>query len=170
MTLHCHCPENFPAWDGKDVALNFQPILKLGIPMLFHMPLAYEAYVQRQHLQIQQLELEELWPGFVLTRTGFLRGRIVRPIKTSATPSRHVSHFPSAYQVRAAVHHGDIGTTLKPIRNMQMALVDEGKAPQELYLSYLTCPRCEEQRGGTKIMLVRHWVDSPALKKKLNRR
>ncbi len=168
MPKSCHCPTDFPDWGGKDIALDFHPILSLGIPTFFHMPLAYEAYLQRQHQQIQQLELEELWPGLVLTRTGLWRGQIIRLIKKTTTPSRHVGHFPNSFQVHAALHHGDIGTIHKPVRAMQMALVDRGRIPKELYLSYLTCPLCEEQRGGAKILLLRHWTESQRLKKRLS--
>lgn len=170
MSKACHCPQHYPNWDSQDISLDFHPTLSLGIPTFFHMPLAYEAYLQRQHQQVQQLELEEVWPGFVLTTTGLLRGKIIRLIKKAETPSRHVGHFPSSFQAHAVLHHGDVGTMHKPVRAMQMALVDRGRIPKELYLAYLTCPQCEKQRGGAKIMLLRHWIESPTLKKRLERR
>lgn len=169
MTKNCHCPEDFPDWDGKDISLDFHPILSLSIPTFLHMPLAYEAYLQRQYLQVEQLELEELWPGFVLTRTGLLRGQIIRLIKKAVTPSRHVGHFPNSFHVYATLHHGDMGTIHKTIRATQMALVDKGRIPKALYLSYLTCPLCEDRRGGAKIMVLRQWEESPTLQRRLSR-
>ena len=43
---------------------------------------------------------------------------------------------------------------------------NSGKMPKELYISHLTCQRCEEERGSEKILLVRRWVESPRLKAK----
>jgi len=52
---------------------------------------------------------------------------------------------------------------------MQSALLDEAKMPKELFLCYLTCPRCRDERGGIKIMLLRHWVKSEKLQKRLDK-
>lgn len=166
MILECGCPSEFPAWDGKDVDLGGQCVLRLGIPTLLFMPLAYEAYIKRQYDQVQQLELTERWPGFVLTRTGVLRGEIIRLLESAESPSHRVSYLPSPFHVRATLHHGDIGTIRKSVRELQSALLDAGRRPKELYLSYLTCPRCEEQRGGAKILALRRWEDSPRLRNK----
>jgi hypothetical protein len=166
MMLECGCPGEFPDWNNQDVELGGSCVLTLGIPMLLHMPLAYEAYLQRQQQEVDQLELPERWPGFVLTRTGALRGKMIRLLENVSSPSRHVSYLPKPFQLRAVLHQGDIGTIRTIVKEMQMKLFDEGKMPRELYLSYLTCPTCQEQRGGAKIMLLRHWVDSPRLKRR----
>lgn len=166
MMLSCGCPSEFPDWNNKDVDLAGHPVISLGIPTLLHMPLAYEAYLQRQQSQIIALELKEKWPGFVLTRTGFVRGRIMRLLEFGESPSHLVSFLPRPFQLHAVVHQGDVGTMRKAISEMQMVLLQNGRRPRELYLSYLTCPTCEEGRGGAKIMLLRRWEQSTVLSKK----
>ena len=88
------------------------------------MPLSYETYVQKQHNDIEQLELEEQWPGFVLTRTGFLRGEIIRLLKSGVSPSRFVRNFEGSFKVRGYLHNGGIGTIKEGTRQLQMQLFE----------------------------------------------
>ena len=169
MMLDCGCPEVFPDWDGQDIDLGGLLVHTLPIPMLMHMPLAYELYVKRQQQAIEQLGLQEKWPGLVFARTGFLRGSITRFLENVRSPARHVGVLPRPYWIRAALHHGNISTGRKVIQGMQMALVDAGRRPRELYLSYLTCPHCGGDRGGDMMLFLRHWEESAALKKRLDR-
>lgn len=50
---------------------------------------------------------------------------------------------------------------------MQIELLDQGRAPKELYICYLTCTHCYEKRGGHKTLLLRRYVESPTLKKRI---
>lgn len=166
MILACGCPAEFPQWDGEDVDLGGKAVLELPMPTFLHMPMGYEVYLGRVRHLLKHLELEESWPGFCLTRTGWLRGRIVTPLKSGDSPSRHVVHLPSPFMLRAKLHKGDIGTIKNSVKEMQSQLLDSGRMPKELYLSYLTCPSCAEQRGGTMIMLLRRWEESSRLMSK----
>ncbi|HHH36323.1 MAG TPA: hypothetical protein ENK48_05775 [Gammaproteobacteria bacterium] len=166
MMAECGCPTRYPDWDGQDIDLGGWYTHTLTFPTLFHMPLAYEAYLQRQNRALEQLELKERWPGLVLTRTGMFRGSITRLLEEGTSLSRHVRHLPSPFMVRAILHHGNVSTLRGPLRESQMALLDAGRMPREVYLCHLTCPRCERERGGEKILLLRRWVRSPALEKK----
>lgn len=157
MILDCGCPGEYPAWNDEDVSLDGVRAHVMPIPMFVHMPLAYEAYLRRQQEQISRLELPEKWPGFVMTRTGWLRGQIIRLLENVQSPSRFVTFLPKPFRVHAKLHPGDIGTITKTVRSVQTTLLDQGRKPKELYLCYLTCPRCEEQRGGPKILLLRRW-------------
>jgi hypothetical protein len=47
-----------------------------------------------------------------------------------------------------------------------MQLLDSGRMPKEMYLAYLTCPACSEERGGDRILLLRRWRASGRLAKK----
>jgi hypothetical protein len=131
-----------------------------------HMPLGYEAYLHRQRRALEQLQLRELWPGLVLTRTGLLRGSITRLLEDVSSPSRHIGYFPRPFRLRAHLHHGTVGTIRQAVQDMQAYLIDHGCMPRELYLCYLTCPRCAERRGGGKVLLLRHWQESRLLQKK----
>jgi hypothetical protein len=51
-----------------------------------------------------------------------------------------------------------------------MMLLDSGDLPKEIYLSYLTCPRCSEERGGERILLLRRWKASNRLSRKVSSR
>ncbi len=164
--LDCGCPSAFPDWDRVDVDLGGWCTHSLPLPTLLHMPLAYEAYLQRQNRALQQLQLQERWPGMVLTRTGLVRGSITRLLEDGASLSRHVRYLSAPFMVRAALHHGNVSTIRNVVREIQMSLLDAGCMPKELYLCHLTCPRCEGERGGEKILLLRRWVESPALKKR----
>lgn len=154
----CGCPETYPAWNGKDVDLAGQCVHRLSIPTFFHMPLAYEAYTRRQAESIEQLGLKEMWPGFTLTRMGMLGGEILRLLEDSQSPSRLVQHLTPPFTANVALHPGDIGTIAKTVQPQQMALVESGRVPKDLFLSYLTCPLCTERKGGDKILLVRRWT------------
>lgn len=169
MTLECGCPEQFPDWDNQDVDLGSEAVIELSIPTFLHMPMGYEVYVGRVRHLIKQLELEPRWPDFFLTQTGWMRGRILCPLSSGDSPSRHVTHLPSPFHLRGKLHQGDIGSIKSSVREMQSELLDVGCMPKELYLSYLTCPVCQDKRGGAKIMLLRRWEQSSRLSKRINK-
>lgn len=170
MSLDCGCPEHYPAeWDGADIDLGGACVHALGIPMLFHMPLAYVHYLQRQTNAIDALELKERWPGLILTRTGMFRGEMLRLIDATASPSRLIKYLPVDFKLRGLIHHGGMATLRDSVRRLQQTLFDEGKLPREMYLCHLTCPRCAEARGGDKILLLRRWQQSPTLQRRLAR-
>ena len=168
MSLSCACPEHFPDWDGRDVDLGGHCVHILSIPMLFHMPLGYEAYLKRQHYDIQGLHVTESWPNLVLTRTGMFRGTIMRLLEKTGSPSHRIRYLPAPFQLRGKLHIGDIGTIRNTVRQIQMELLDCGKLPKELYICYLTCPLCRDERGGNKILLLRRWTESSFLRKRGN--
>lgn len=166
MTAECACPATVPPWHEQDIDLGGYRTHTLPIPTLLHMPLGYEIYVHRQHRALEQLQLRELWPGLVMTQTGLLRGSITRLLEDVPSLSRHIGYFPHPFQVRAHLHHGNVGTIHQAVRTMQAQLLDQGHMPKELYLCYLTCPRCAGEQGGEKILLLRHWQSSALLGKR----
>jgi len=170
MLLECGCPSTYPAWHDQDVNLGGHCIYRVPIPTFLHMPIAFELQLQRQQAALQQLGLRERWPGFALVRTGMFGGTAVRLIEDTSSLSRHVSHFPIPYWLRAHLHPGGIGTLRPAVREMQAYLLDHGRMPRDLYLSHLTCPRCADERGGEKILLLRHWTESAKLKSSGNPR
>ncbi|PCH60549.1 MAG: hypothetical protein COC05_04280 [Gammaproteobacteria bacterium] len=121
----------------------------------------------RQANAISDLELTELWPGLVLTKTGMLGGEMLRLIETSNSPSRLIKYLPVGFNVRCIIHQGTMATLRNSARVLQQGLLDEGKLPKEMYLCHLTCPRCAESRGGDKILLLRRWQASPKLEQRL---
>lgn len=163
MILECGCPGDYPDWHDKEVDLAHHAAHVLPIATLLHMPLSYETYRQRQQQEIEQLELQEQWPGFALTRTGWFGGELIRLLQHSESPSRHVKPLPGNFQLHGLLHNGGIGTIRNSVRQQQMQLLDSGRIPKEIYLSYLTCPRCSEKRGGEKILLLRRWQASKKL-------
>ncbi len=163
MILDCGCPGEYPDWQGQDVDLALQPAHVLPIASFLFMPLAYEVYRQRQQEEIDALGLEERWPGFALTRTGLLRGRVIRLLTHGESPSRHVQPLPGQFTLQATLHEGGIGSVRTSVREQQMGLLDRGRLPKEMYMAYLTCPRCAEARGGERILLLRRWQPSPRL-------
>lgn len=167
MTRACGCPESFPDWDGKDLDLSLHAVHILPLPTLFHMPLSYSLYTAQQHQQIEALELRESWPGLTITQTGFFGGRLLRLLESAQTPSRRVSCLPASYWLRGQLHQGGVGTIRKTVRELQSGLLDASKMPKELYLSHLTCPRCAEQNGGEKILILRRWERSPTLQQRV---
>lgn len=170
MTPACACPAHYPNWDGQDIDLGGMLAHILSIPTLLHMPLAYGVYLERQQQMVTQLGLKELWPGLVLTRTGFFRGSLTRLLEKTRSPSRHVQFLPRPFWVHGWLHYGNLSTGHKAIQQMQMKIIDAGHRPKELYLCYLTCPRCAEERGGEKILLLRRWEESALLQRKLKSR
>ena len=170
MTLPCGCPEHFPDWHDREVDLGGTLVHTLSIPMLLHMPLAYAVYLARQHQLITQLGLQERWPGLVLTRTGFVRGSLTRLLESTRSPARNLRVLPRPFWVYALRHHGNLSTGHKLIQQMQMKIVDAGRRPRELYLSYLTCPRCAEGKGGEQILFLRHWEESALLQRRQSQR
>jgi hypothetical protein len=169
MSLSCACPEHYPDWDGKDINLGGRCVHALSIPMFLHMPLSYEVYLKRQYHDIHGLQLKEPWPGLVLTRTGMFRGTIMRLLEKTDSPSHRIQHLPSPFNLRGKLHSGDIGTIRNSVRQIQMELLDSGRLPKELYISYLTCPLCRDARGGNKILLLRRWTESAMLNKRGNK-
>ncbi len=167
MTNKCPCPSSYPHWHEKDIDLGGQPVHALKIPSFLYMPLSYDLYVQKQATDIKQLELEEQWPGFVLTRTGLLRGEIIRLLKSGESPSRFVRSLNASFKVRGFLHNGGIGNIKESTRQLQMQLFDLGRMPKDLYLCYLTCPVCNEEKGGDKILLLRRWQESATLSKRI---
>lgn len=165
----CPCPTDYPRWHEQDIDLSGRAVHRLTIPAFLYMPLSYDVYLQRQHNNIEQLELEEQWPGLVLTRTGFIRGEILRLLKNANSPSRFVMSLGGSFNVRGYLHEGGIGTIKKSTHQLQMQLFDMGRMPKELYLCYLTCPACREEKGGDKILLLRRWQHSSTLAKRIQK-
>jgi len=170
MTTACGCPPDYPDWHEQDVDLNSHMVHALKIPSFLYMPLSYEMYVQKQTNDIEQLELEEQWPNFVLTRTGFFRGEILRLLKPADSPSRFVKTLDSTFNLRGFLHNGGIGTIKESTRRLQNQLFDMGRMPKDMYLSYLTCPICSEKKGGEKILLLRKWQESKTLSRRIQNR
>lgn len=166
MRLACGCPGTFPDWSGKDIDLSLHPAHILPVTTFIHMPLSYAARLERQRADIERLELEEPWPGFILTQTKFMSGRIISLLVSAQSPSRYVMCLPAGFQLHCKLHSGDINSLHNTARELQSTLFDAGRMPKELFLAHLTCPRCAAQRGGEKILLLRRWVDSPRLKKR----
>ena len=170
MILDCGCPGEYPDWHGRKIDLSHHAAHVLPITTFMHMPLSYETYRQHQQQEIEQLELTEKWPGFALTRTGVIRGQLIRLLENTDSPSRHFKLLDADFNVHCHLHHGGIGTIRNSIREQQMMLLDSGDLPKEIYLSYLTCPRCSEERGGERILLLRRWKASNRLSRKVSRR
>lgn len=169
MRLECGCPSEWPDWNGRDIDLGAWLVHEQPVPMFIHMPIGFEACLDRQHEDIQQLGLEEEWPGFVLAQTGMFRGRIYALLTNDHSPARKVKRLKNPFMIRARLFKGEMHQIKQAIQQQQSTLFDEGKRPTELYLSYLTCPRCREERGGTQIMIIRHWVKSPKLEQRLKK-
>jgi len=166
MMLECGCPGEYPDWHNKDVDLAHHAAHMLPIASFLHMPLSFELYKERQQREIEQLELNERWPGFALTRTGLLRGKLIRLLEDCESPSRHFLRLPADFQLHGMLHQGGIGTLRKTVRSQQELLLDSGRMPKKIYLAYLTCPNCADERGGERILLLRQWRASQRLARK----
>ena len=164
--LECGCPAEYPDWHNQNIDLAHHAAHVLPIASFLHMPLSFELYRQRQQSEIEQLEIAERWPGFALTRTGWFRGRMIRLLQDCESPSRHFQRLPADFQLHGLLHEGGIGTVRTSVRKQQEILLDSGRMPKEMYLSYLTCPRCSEKRGGDRILLLRRWRSSQRLEQK----
>ncbi len=167
--LSCGCPDVFPDWDGQDINLGAWLIHEIGIPMFLHMPMGFEAYLHKQHRDIEQLGLHSRWPGFVLARSAMFRGSILCPLQEERSPARNVRRLSNPFYVRVGMVHGDVGNIRSEVSRLQSTLLDAGRMPRELFLAYLTCPVCKDERGGNKVMILRHWEESEKLKKRLKR-
>lgn len=165
----CLCPGSYPDWHEKDVDLGGQPTHTLPMPTFMHMPLSYDTHVQKQQQDIEQLELQEQWPGLALTQTGLLRGALIRLLKSGDSPSRFIHFLENDFKLHGLLHHGGIGTIKQSMRALQNRLFDMGRMPKEVYLCYLTCPICAERKGGDKILLLRRWKASPTLAKRVKK-
>jgi len=168
--LACGCPSTYPDWRSGDIDLGGQLVHNQKISMFMHMPIGYEAYLVRQKEDIERLELHEKWPGFNLTRTGAFRGQMLCPLIEENSPARNIELLKNPFHLRVHLLRGDVSEIRKAVRSMQSDLLDEGLMPKELYMSYLTCPECEEERGGKRILLLRHWLKSTKLKARLNKK
>lgn len=169
MTMQCACPTEYPDWHEKDINLGGTLVHTVKIPCFIFMPLSYDTYVVKQSEDISALELSEQWPGFALTRTGFFRGEMIRPLNPASSPSRFVNTLDASYTLRGLLHNGGIGTIKESTRQLQNQLFDLGRMPKEMYLCYLTCPVCSDKKGGDKILLLRKWQESKTLARRLNK-
>ena len=166
MMLDCGCPAEYPDWHNQNIDLAHHAAHVLPIASFLHMPLSFELYRQRQQSEIEQLEVNERWPGFALTHTGWFRGKMIRLLEDCESPSRHFQRLPADFQLHGFLHEGGIGTVRNSVRKQQEILLDSGRMPKEMYLSYLTCPKCSEERGGDRILLLRRWRPSKRLAQK----
>jgi len=167
MSESCLCPDVYPDWHEQDIDLAGMPAHILPTTAFFYMPLSYDLYLRNQQTDIEELELQEKWPRFVISRAGFLRGKLIRLLNTETSPSRRFVNLEANYHVHGYLHDGGIGTINKGTRQLQNKMFDMGRMPKELYLCYLSCPRCEEKKGGDKILLLRRWVESKTLTKRV---
>jgi len=163
----CPCPEEYPDWHGKSVNLGGYCIHEMKISSVFHMPVAYDMYVSKQAVNIQELGLKERWPGLILTKTGMFSGKIIRLVEDAQSPSRLVKYIAGDFLLMAQMHGGGIGTVPKAAHKMQIAMVEKGCMPKELYLVHLTCDECWERKGGDKILMLRRYVANERVQQKL---
>ncbi|MDP1708381.1 MAG: hypothetical protein Q8L89_04875 [Gammaproteobacteria bacterium] len=170
MSLACGCPASFPDWHQQDIDLGGELVHMATAPMFLHMPIGYELRANRQRETLEQLKLKERWPGLVLIQTGLLRGRLLRLLEPAVSPAHGLSYLASPFQVRGFLHQGPVTTVSASVKQLQSSLVNAGRRPLELYLGHLTCPRCAPQRGGEKILLLRRWMESAALLKRVRAR
>ena len=166
----CQCPPSIPDFHLKDVDLSAAAVHRLPVAAFFFMPLSYHSYAEKQRQAIIDLELTERWPGLILSHTGLLRGSIMRVLQTANSPSRFVSTLPADFVLQGYIHKGGMGTIKSAVRALQNHLFDQGRMPKELYLSYLTCPRCEASKGGEQILLLRRFIESSTLKNRLKKK
>lgn len=166
----CACPDEYPDWAGQDISFAGWKVHSMPIKCFFHMPLAYDMYMSKQAESIEQLELTERWPGFVLSRTKMFGGNLLRIIEEGDSPSRLVQHLPTPFDVHVFMHNGGIGSVTKAVHQQQIDLVEMGRRPKELYMAHLTCPLCFERKGGDKIMVIRRWVSSKRMQSTVQRK
>jgi len=145
-------------------------MLEMPLPTFLHMPMGFDVYIGRAHQVIQQLGMQEKWPGLYLTSTGWFKGKILAPLVDGKSPSRHVIHLPRPFEFYVRLHHGGIGTMKSTLKEMQAELFDAGRMPKEMFMAHLTCPNCAEERGGEKILMFRRWEHSPTLARRMKNR
>ncbi|MDQ6951615.1 MAG: hypothetical protein Q9M26_08120 [Mariprofundales bacterium] len=168
--LACGCPPEYPDWDGRDIDLGGTLMQKTNMAMFLHMPIGFEAKLHRQYETIIHQGLHERWPGIVFSQTGMFHGQLLCPLQEESSPLHGLIRLPNPYQVRCKLLHGDVGKTKLAIRTMQSELLDSARMPKELFLAYLTCPACQQKRGGgTRIMILRHWHASTTLEARLKK-
>ncbi|MDQ6975735.1 MAG: hypothetical protein Q9M22_04120 [Mariprofundaceae bacterium] len=164
--LSCGCPSTFPDWHKKDVNLAGHLVHGQKQSMFMHMPIGHEAKLDLQFKDMQRLDLHARWPGFVLSRSAMFRGQLLCLLSEEHSPARSVFCLPRPFNLRVALFHGDVADVRLSVAKMQSALLDEGKMPKSLFLAYLTCPRCQDERGGMQVMLLRQWIANEKLYQK----
>ncbi|RME87390.1 MAG: hypothetical protein D6771_00580 [Zetaproteobacteria bacterium] len=167
--LACGCPSQWPDWRG-DVDLGGMLVHEMPMWMFLHMPVGFEAFLDRQVQDIARIGARERWPGFVLVRSAMFRGALLAPLVDERIPARRVRRLAMPFWVRVQTIEGEVGAIKPAIQKLRSALIREAKMPKELYLAYLTCPHCAEARGGSKIMVLQRWRESPRLAERLARR
>ncbi len=165
--LPCGCPSDFPDWDGKDINLGGELVHSQKLRMFMHMPVGFEARLDMQLKDMQRLDLHARWPGFVFSRSAMFRSQLLCLLADEDSPARNVMRLPRPFHLRVSLFHGDVADVRQEVSRMQSSLLDEAKMPKELYLAYLTCPRCQDERGGMQVMLLRRWCDHPRLRQRL---
>ncbi|HFE37202.1 MAG TPA: hypothetical protein ENK06_02125 [Gammaproteobacteria bacterium] len=170
MTETCPCPETYPDWDEQSVDLSGYCVHEMKVASILHMPVSFDMYVSKQAANINQLALKELWPGLVLSQTGWWGGKIIRLLEigeSATSASRLVYHLPSPFHVMAKLHRGGIGTVAKAVHKMQIEMSEKGCMPKEFYLAHLTCDACSERKGGDKILILRRYVANERIQKRM---
>jgi len=167
--LACGCPSQWPSWRG-DVDLGGMLVHEMPAPMFLHMPIGLEACLDRQVQDIARIGATERWPGFVLVRSAMFRGRLLAPLVDERIPARRVVRLAMPFWLRVRLVEGDVAAIKPIVQRMRSELLREARMPAELYLAYLSCPRCADARGGVKIMVLQRWRESEKLKKKLAQR
>jgi len=169
MSSDCHCPTAIPDFHLKDINLSGAAVHRFPLAAFFFMPLSYHNYAERQRQAVIELDLQERWPGLILSHTGMFRGSIMRVLENADSPSRFVSVLNADFKLHGYLHKGGIGTLKTAIRALQNRLFDQGRMPKEMYLSYVTCPLCEAKKGGEQILLLRRYSESQTLKNRLKK-
>lgn len=166
----CPCPDEYPDWDGKSIDLTGYCVHEMKTASILHMPVAFDMYVSKQAANVVHLELQELWPGLVLSKTGMWGGKILRFLKSSeSSASRLVHHLPTPFNVMAKLHDGGIGTVPKAVHRMQIEMVEKGCMPKEFYLAHLTCDMCCDRKGGDKILIIRRYIPNERVQKRMKK-
>jgi hypothetical protein len=168
--LVCRCPETYPEdWVGQDLDMSGSCVHRMGIASFMRMPISYESYLDRQTHNIHELGLTERWPGLAFMRTGWFGGENLRFIEPAQSPSRLVSYLAPPFNVSIKLHEGGIGTVTKTAQRQQSDIISARCRPKELFLAHLSCPVCADRKGGEKIMVMRRWLPSAQLKRRMKK-
>ncbi len=150
-TVVC-CPKfNAEPWDEKTLTWENRRFVKDRIRSFFHIPLNFASVVKRN---VAAIEAASAKPQamLMLTDENSLWGADVYFEVTKDVPNAQMATISGTFLSK--VFEGPFRNIPKWIETMNGFAKAKGKAIQQLYFYYTTCPKCAKKYGANYVVLL----------------
>lgn len=145
----CKCPTINPAdWDKKKLIFT-KSFYKTFSPRLFHMPISYAIDIDRATKGALKKGYKPVEKPMILDIDGTFMGSVLVEVENANKLDKDVLSFENAevYTKVSTKPYKDIS------KDIEELVTEIGKQPRELYVWYVSCPKCMATRTEKSVII-----------------